>query len=377
MYRMAIKMDKKSLPLTDYIFSMSDKKNIPVSSAFELTSRCNFDCRMCYVHVMKSCNKKPQKDLNTDFWLKTLKQAIDKGLLFLLLTGGEPLMRKDFGEIYSAAVTSGVICSINTNAYLINDSHIELFKRYPPARINITLYGTSDSAYEKICGSNDGYTVVSRNIDKLIDNNIPVSLNFTIVNDNYDERFKLADFAHTHSLAFKPGTYLFAPAEGNCMSCRVDPIAAAKASVEYYGLQHSREELLVHAVGVKSLVKKGMESDLRYPSCGVTCRSGSSAYWIHADGSVGFCGMLNSSENANLSEKSIEECWKIVVKDAASKKPVDDCVLCDYRFACKRCYAMSERENDTAENITDSYSCRYNKAYIEELLKLANGGIEL
>jgi MoaA/NifB/PqqE/SkfB family radical SAM enzyme len=363
----------KNVPLTDYIFQFSDERKIPISATFELTSRCNFDCRMCYVHAMKSSNIKMPKDIYTKTWIQILNDAVDEGLLFLLFTGGEPLLRSDFIEIYTAAVTSGVICSINTNAYLINNSHIELFKKYPPARINITLYGTCNETYEKICGVKNGYSVVSKNIEMLIKSGISVSLNFTITKDNYDERLKLAEFANNNKLPFKPGTYIFAPAQGNCMTCRVDPILAAKASVEYYAVQHSKEEFLVHAVGVKALVDKGKKSPLRYPKSGVTCRSGSSAYWIHSDGKVGFCGMLESSADANVLEKSIKECWNIVVADAESKKPVEACTLCEYRFACKSCYAMKKRENETEEQIENSYSCRYNKAYIEEMMKIARG----
>jgi glutamine cyclotransferase len=64
---------------------------IPFAGNFELTAKCNFNCRMCYVHD----NSKPDA-LSGEDWLGIAKEARDAGMVFVLLTGGELFMDKDF-----------------------------------------------------------------------------------------------------------------------------------------------------------------------------------------------------------------------------------------------------------------------------------------
>ena len=56
---------------------------IPFTGNFELTAKCNFNCRMCYVHD----NTKPDA-LSGEDWLRIAKEARDAGMVFVLLTGG-------------------------------------------------------------------------------------------------------------------------------------------------------------------------------------------------------------------------------------------------------------------------------------------------
>ena len=70
---------------------------------------------------------------------------MEQGVVFLLITGGEPLLRDDFPQIYTELSKLGFIISINTNGYLITDKILELFKKNPPTRVNISLYGANDN----------------------------------------------------------------------------------------------------------------------------------------------------------------------------------------------------------------------------------------
>ena len=60
----------------------------PVSVQFELTPRCNFDCKMCYVHNQDS-NKLKSKELSTDQWKSIMDDAFSNGMMFETLTGGK------------------------------------------------------------------------------------------------------------------------------------------------------------------------------------------------------------------------------------------------------------------------------------------------
>ena len=139
-------------------------RGVPLAGNFELTARCNFNCRMCYVHQ----NQDPEKELTAQQWIELGRHARDRGMLFLLITGGEPMLRPDFPLIYKSLREMGLMVSINTNASLLTDEILELFRNFPPTRLNISLYGGNHETYRNLCGT-AAYDIVTRNILRLTD----------------------------------------------------------------------------------------------------------------------------------------------------------------------------------------------------------------
>ena len=126
--------------ITEYLFHKATKNHTPICGTFELSPLCNFNCKMCYVHQQADDLKKMGKSIKTpDFWLELARQAKEQGMLYLLLTGGEPFLYPDFWMLYEELVKMGFVISINSNGSLIDEKIIEKLKKYPPARINITL----------------------------------------------------------------------------------------------------------------------------------------------------------------------------------------------------------------------------------------------
>ncbi|MDD7771578.1 MAG: radical SAM protein [Firmicutes bacterium] len=123
----------------------------PLYGAFELTGRCNLNCKMCYVHVMNQAEAR-KKELTTEQWISIMDEAYRNGMLFALFTGGECLLRPDFKELYLHLYNQGVIMSVNTNGVLINEEMAQFFAQHRPEWIQISLYGSSDEGYEAVTG---------------------------------------------------------------------------------------------------------------------------------------------------------------------------------------------------------------------------------
>ena len=68
--------------------------------------------------------------------------------MWCLISGGEPLLRPDFPEIYLALKRHGLLVSVFTNACLVTEEHVELFRRYPPRDIEVSVYGATRETYE-------------------------------------------------------------------------------------------------------------------------------------------------------------------------------------------------------------------------------------
>ena len=104
--------------ISTYLHRKGAALGVPLSGTFELTRRCNFNCRMCYIHSGENTVWKGG-ELSAGTWLAIASQAVKAGMLFLLLTGGEPLLREDFEEIYCGLNRMGLALSVNTNGSLL------------------------------------------------------------------------------------------------------------------------------------------------------------------------------------------------------------------------------------------------------------------
>ena len=171
-----MKSEKQTMVSTEpvwstYIHAKGAALGMPVAGNFELTGRCNFGCKMCYVHDSDGTD-----ELSTDQWIEIGRQAVEKGMVFLLLTGGEPFLRKDFKEIYSALKKLGLLISINTNGSLIDQDMFDFLSENPPLRMNISLYGCSNETYARLCGK-PVFAVESRKSIRLQEGGISVRMN--------------------------------------------------------------------------------------------------------------------------------------------------------------------------------------------------------
>ena len=101
----------------------------PANGSLELLPICNMNCDMCYVRLSREEVQTHGGLHTTDEWIEIGKQMKDAGVLFLLLTGGEPLLFPDFKRLYTELQKMGFIITINTNGTLIDDEWILFFKK--------------------------------------------------------------------------------------------------------------------------------------------------------------------------------------------------------------------------------------------------------
>ena len=163
--------------ISTYLHSKGRRLGLPIAGNFELTARCNFNCPMCYVHMTpEQVRSSGKEELTARQWLEIAAAAKERGMVFALLTGGEPLVRKDFFEIYDGMREMGLLISINSNGSMLRGAILERFLEAPPFRFNISLYGGNNETYRNMCGI-PAYDQVKENIRKLRQAGVDVSLN--------------------------------------------------------------------------------------------------------------------------------------------------------------------------------------------------------
>ncbi len=171
------------------------QKRTPLSVTLEITARCNNKCRHCYINLPASDSQAKAEELSLDQILCIAGQAVEMGAMWCLVTGGEPLLRPDFAEIYLGLKRKGLLVGVFTNATLIQEQHIRLFKRYPPRDLEVTVYGITQATYEAVTCRTGSFADFQRGLQLLLKNGVPVRLKAMALRSNLHELTQIADFA--------------------------------------------------------------------------------------------------------------------------------------------------------------------------------------
>ncbi|MFC1837611.1 radical SAM protein, partial [Thermodesulfobacteriota bacterium] len=167
---------QKSLEHIQELRSLFASNRVPASGSINLTHRCNLHCVHCYLGGRDSRLLSQHKELSTQQWLDIIDQITEAGCLNLLITGGDPLLSKDFELIYRNAVSNGILVTVFTNGTLITPAILDLFEDLPPQSIEISVYGATPGTYEKITGVHGSFSKCIKGIQLLSDRKIRFKL---------------------------------------------------------------------------------------------------------------------------------------------------------------------------------------------------------
>lgn len=340
---------------------------IPVTGTFELTPRCNLNCPMCYVRLNPEEMKPLGRECTKEEWLDIAEQAKEAGLLFILLTGGEPMLRSDFGEIYEGLSKMGFSISINSNGTVLRDELKELFLKYPPAQINITIYGTSREEYGKWCGNPMAFDWFKETVDWFKHTGILVHLNATITPDNYDKWQAFEEYAKKEDLELRMSSYCFPPTgRGGRQIERLEPEIAGELTVKDLLFREGTEKVKERALELRSPLNS-CKLDIGDP---IQCMAAKSQFWINWNGTMVPCGMLDKPMVKPF-EIGFQNAWEQLKEMANKIRLCPDCTACPDRLSCMNCAAVTYSETGRFDGKPE-YVCRMNRSYRESLKKYSD-----
>ena len=356
--------------MTNYLYTKASRNGMPLSGTFELTPCCNMACKMCYVRKTKEEQEKIAPLRTAKEWLELGKTAREQGMLYLLLTGGEPFLRPDFQEILSGLHRMGLLISINSNGTLIDEETVEWLKETPPVRINITLYGASDETYARLCGNPKGFTQTARAIRLLKEAGIQVKINCSVTPYNVDDLEGIYAFAREEGLLVQATSYMFPPLRRDTsmvgQNDRFSPQEAAYQSACILALDLGEDEFLRRVSRDESLAfPQEIEEDcpeIDGEGDGIRCRAGKCSFWITWDGRMLPCGMFPEGNAQNVFQIGFEKAWKQVHEEALAIRLPAKCSGCTLRDQCKTCAAMVMTESGNFHTVPE-YRCKMAKAH--------------
>lgn len=174
----------------------------------ELTERCDNDCIHCCINLPENDSQAKKKELSTKQWKDILKQAADLGTITVRFTGGEPLLREDFKELYLYARRQGLKVLLFTNARNITRELAELFAKVPPLeKIEVTVYGIKRESYETVSRKPGSHAEFRSGVAQLLKNKIPFVVKGALLPANKNEIAEFESWAATISSMDRPPSY--------------------------------------------------------------------------------------------------------------------------------------------------------------------------
>lgn len=191
-------------------------ERLPLFCQWEITCRCNLRCVMCYTDCFNT-PEKIRQELATHEILRIMDELAKAGCAELCLTGGEPLARPDFFQIYEYAKQKGFLVTVFTNGTLISEAMADRFAALPPLRIEISLHGITEKTFETITQGAGSFERCLKAIELLQEREIPLVLKATAMTLNKDELLKIKHYVENlgPGIRFKLGESLVPTNEGS------------------------------------------------------------------------------------------------------------------------------------------------------------------
>ena len=333
------------------------RDRVPISGNLALTHRCNVKCLHCYLGKEVGSRENIAKEADTSQWLRIIDQITQAGCLYLLITGGEPLLRKDFPEIYRHAKTGGMVVTVFTNATLIDRSILELFRRFPPKAVEVSIYGASAETHEKITGVNGSFEKSLKGIRKLIDHRVNVRLKTILMTLNRHELFDMENLAKELGVKFRFDAAVSAGLDGNKA-----PIELRVPAEDAVNMEFSDGARLQRWKEFFAWTRELPVSDSLYQ-----CGAGLTHFHIDPYGNLLPCLMITDLKY-NLVNGTFAAGWHEVMSRLRERKPGAHyrCNRCEKRALCGFCPAFFKLENQK-EDAYSEYLCTMGQLRFEKM----------
>lgn len=326
------------------LFEKVAGQRIPLAGSLELTFRCNLRCMHCYVaHGHRGIPG--QTELTFAEICGILDQIVDEGCLWLLLTGGEPLLRPDFLDIYTYTKRKGLLISIFTNGTLITPRIADYLAEWHPFVVEITLYGRTQETYERITGIPDSHARCMRGIDLLLERGVPLKLKTTLMTLNKHELWDIKAYAESLGAQFRFDPMISAGLDGSG-----DPTA----------LRLPPEEIVEFDLADANRLEEwqqfcekflGVPDDNRHL---YVCGAGLRSFHIDPYGKLCMC-IVSRVPDYDLRQGSFHEGWREFLPQVRYQPSPGDylCNQCELLSLCGQCPGWARMEHGDPERPVD------------------------
>ncbi len=324
---------------------------LPLEGSIDLTYRCNNNCRHCWVRIPTN-SPEEQEELAFDEIRRIVDEARKMGCRKWSISGGEPMLRPDFPEIFDYLTRKAIGYALNTNGTLITPEIAQLLKRKGSKMI--ALYGATAEVYDAVTRHAGGFEEVMRGFEYLRQVGAGFSVQLIPMRANWHQWDRMVELAKSLSPHWRVGApWLYLSSDGSARKNREiagqrlaprDVIELDKPDLTYGERMKEISAGYELRNGVCGVTANG--HDRLFASCIVNRRD----FHIDAYGMISFCDFIKDPAlRFDLRRGSFREAWDEFIPSLADKVRGGDewganCGSCDKRADCRWCavYAYLE-----------------------------------
>ncbi|MCX7941264.1 MAG: radical SAM protein [Endomicrobia bacterium] len=318
--------------ITSHLQKISFENRIPLYSIFELTYRCNLKCLHCYIPPQK----KYKQEITTSVVKKIINEIASLGGLYLVFTGGEPLLRKDIFELVEYAKKKNFVVILFTNGSLMNKNSVENLAVSGVDSVEISIYGR-EHIHNKFV-QRQVFNNVIESIYLLKQYRIDVCLKTLLTKLNYTEFEFIKNLARNLNIRLK-------------VDFVVTPRNDGSADVLRYTLDENRIYKFLSNQGVRLTYDRNFKNVMGE---NFLCSAGFNLVCVSPVGDVYPCIQL-PYKLGNVKKKSFVNIWRNndFIAKVKNFEKYHRCSKCRHIFYCSRCIGLCYIESGSL------YGCSY------------------
>jgi MoaA/NifB/PqqE/SkfB family radical SAM enzyme len=188
--RRAWRVDISERPLRETTLVRPETAHGYGRASYELNLGCNYDCEHCYLGLKKFEGLEwPERE-------RLLEVLRDAGVVWLQLTGGEPMIDRLFAEVYGRAYELGMMLTILSNgSRLFHPKILDLLTARRPHRITLSVYGATEASYDGLTRRKGAYRLFMKGLHAGCEAGLPLALSMIVTNTNAHEVDQMRDLA--------------------------------------------------------------------------------------------------------------------------------------------------------------------------------------
>jgi len=294
---------------------------MPVAAMLQLTARCNLRCRHCYQL------RRRLRELTTREWICLLEDLVEAGVLFLTLSGGEPLLRRDFFRIAEHARALRFSLSLKTNGLLLDRSAADRIGRLAFLEVEMSLYSSRAREHDAVTGLAGSHRGLLRAARMLARRSVGVVMSTPLMTLNADDVDAIVSLCESEGFQFRMDPSLCVREDGGCnpAALRMDPDQLRAV------FSNPR---LVNARAARRTARRRSLSDR-------VCGAGRTSSLVTPDGDVLICPLI-PIPLGNVRARSFRDIWISsplrASVDALTWGDLEGCSACDLMPWCTRCH---------------------------------------
>ncbi len=316
----------------------NSEKFIPLVISWNVTRKCNLKCSHCYINAASG---EYTDELNTEESKRLIDQISEVSRPLLILSGGEPLLRKDVFELIQYGTQKGLRMGLGSNGALIDNDVAKKLKEAGIKTVSISLDSPVPEHHDEFRGVKGSWQKAVNAIKALRDNDVLVQVNTTLTQQNYNE---IDDIM---SLAEKLGVenfhlFFLVPTGRGKKIADITP-AMYENMIKTTFAKTARHKLNVRPSCAPQFMRiaKDMNLDMRQWIRG--CIAGLYYCRVYPNGEITPCPYL-PVKLGNIREKSFKDIWFNsdifkALRDFNTLK--GKCGACEYRSLCGGCRARA------------------------------------